>query len=64
MSSYDIGDKVVEKHSKRTGKVIDLNEEFDDEGHKTYSSIKIQFKDGQTDWITEENVTTMLLENS
>ena len=64
MSNYDIGDKVVEKHSKRAGKVMDLIEEFDDEGHKTYGSIKIQFNDGQTDWITEENVITMLLENS
>ena len=64
MSSYSIGDKVVEKHSKRTGKVTDLVEEFDNEGHKTYCSVKIQFEDGQTDWITEDNVTTMLLEKN
>ena len=32
---YDIGNKVVEKKSKRTGKIIDLVEEFDSEGYIT-----------------------------
>jgi hypothetical protein len=59
--NYNIGDKVVEKQSKRSGKVIDLVEEFDNEGNETY--IKIQFEDGQTDWIPNSNVTVMLLEN-
>ena len=61
--NYNIGDKVVEKQSKRTGKVIDLVEEFDNEGNETYHAVKIQFEDGQTDWIPNNNVTVMLLEN-
>ena len=62
--SYNIGDKVVEKHSKRTGKVIDLVEEFDNEGNESYCAVKIQFEDGQSDWISNDNITIMLLENS
>ena len=54
---------MVEKQSKRSGKVIDLVEEFDNEGNETYHAVKIQFEDGQTDWIPNNNVTVMLLEN-
>ena len=61
--NYNIGDKVVEKQSKRPGKVIDLVEEFDNEGNETYRAIKIQFEDGQADWISNDNVTVMLLED-
>ena len=62
--NYNIGDKVVEKHSRRTGKIIDLVEEFDNEGNESYCAVKIQFEDGQSDWIPNNNVTIMLLENS
>jgi len=62
MSKYDIGNKVVEKQSKRTGKIIDLVEEHDSEGNITYRSLKIQFEDGQSDWISDDNVAIMLLE--
>lgn len=62
MSKYGIGDTVVEVASKRTGKVTDLVEEYDNEGNITYRSVKIQFEDGQSDWIADDNVTTMLLE--
>ena len=59
---YDIGNKVVEKKSKRTGKIIDLVEEFDSEGNITYRSVKIQFEDGQSDWVPDDNIAIMLLE--
>ena len=62
MSGYNIGDKIVEVNSKRTGKIIDLVEERDNEGNITYRSVKVQFEDGQSDWMTDDNVTTMLLE--
>ena len=61
-NKYGIGDKVVEKQSKRTGKITDLVEEHDNEGNITYRSMKIQFEDGQSDWVADDNVTTMLLE--
>jgi|TARA_Y100000034_G_C6759275_1_gene338037 hypothetical protein len=62
MSGYNIGDKIVEVNSKRTGKIIDLVEERDNEGNITYRSVKVQFEDGQSDWMADDNVTTMLLE--
>ena len=61
---FGIGDKVVEKQSKRTGKVTDLVEEHDNEGNITYRSVKIQFEDGQTDWMPDEDVAVMLLEDA
>jgi len=64
MSSYNIGDKVVEKESKRTGKIVDLVEERDLEGNITYRSVKILFEDGQKDWIPDDNIAIMLLENN
>tara|TARA_Y100000296_G_scaffold77365_1_gene98937 strand:+ start:842 stop:1036 length:195 start_codon:yes stop_codon:yes gene_type:complete len=64
MSSYNIGDKVVEKASKRTGEIIDLVEERDLEGNITYRSVEIQFEDGQKDWISDDGIAIMLLENN
>tara|TARA_Y100000310_G_scaffold140235_1_gene139606 strand:- start:5 stop:199 length:195 start_codon:yes stop_codon:yes gene_type:complete len=64
MSSYNIGDKVVEKESKRTGKIVDLVEERDLEGNITYRSVEIQFEDGQKDWISDDGIAIMLLENN
>ena len=64
MSSYNIGDKVVEKESKRTGKIVDLVEEHDLEGNLTYRSVKIQFEDGQNDWISDDSIAVMLLEDN
>ena len=61
---FGIGDKVVEKQSKRTGKITDLVEEHDNEGNITYRSVKIQFEDGQTDWMPDEDVAVMLLEDA
>jgi len=59
---YGIGDKIIEKQSKRMGKVTDLVEEHDSDGNISYRSVKVQFEDGQSDWITDDNITTMLLE--
>ena len=64
-NNYNIGDKVVDRTSQRTGKVIDLVEEFDTNGNKTYCSVKVCFdNDGQSDWIPSDSVSIMLLEEN
>ena len=60
--NYDIGDKVVDKASMRMGTVIDLVEERDEEGNITYLGAKMDFGDGQTDWVSGDNVAKMLVE--
>ena len=60
--NYDIGDKVVDKASMRMGTVIDLVEERDEEGNITNLGAKMDFGDGQTDWVSGDNVAKMLVE--
>ena len=63
--TYNIGDSIVERDSKRKGKVLDLLEEKDSNtGNITYSAVKVQFPDGETDWINTEKVSIMLVENA
>mgnify|MGYP003114618190 CR=1 FL=1 len=63
-TNYEIGDQIVERESKRRGTILDLLEERDsDTGNITYSAIKVQFPDGETDWVNTERVSMMLVEN-
>ena len=65
MITYNIGDSIVERDSKRKGKILDLLEEKNpNTGDITYSAVKVQFPDGETDWINTEKVSIMLIENS
>ena len=59
---YEIGDKAVDKQSMRMGTVVDLVEEFDDSGNTTYHAAKIDFGNGTVDWISGDNVTSLLME--
>lgn len=59
---YDIGDKVIEKNSKRTGKILDSLKESDENGVVTYSAVKLQFTDGVVEWINTDMVGVLLLE--
>jgi|TARA_R110002096_G_scaffold220563_1_gene409136 hypothetical protein len=59
---YDIGDKVIEKNSKRTGKILDSLKESDENGTVTYSAVKLQFTDGVVEWINTDMVGVLLLE--
>jgi len=57
-----IGDKIVDSESMRMGTIVDLVEELDADGNMTYQSAKIDFSNGDIDWISGDRVTKLLLE--
>ena len=64
-TQYNIGDSIIDRQSKRQGSVIDLVEERDsDTGAVTYSAVKIAFPDGQSEWVTSDKVSFLLIEDS
>ena len=57
--TYDLGESVVHRNSKKMGKVVDAADSTED---GTTESIKIQFEDGSTDWHSVSEVSKMLTE--
>ena len=57
--TYDLGESVVHRNSKKMGKVVDAADSTED---GTTESIKIQFEDGSTDWHSVDDVSKMLYE--
>ena len=57
--TYDLGESVVHRNSKKMGKVVDAADSTED---GTTESIKIQFEDGSTDWHSVSEVSKMLYE--
>lgn len=64
MSNYNIGDKIIDKESKRQGKIIDIVEETNTEGKITYAAAKIMFESGESDWINNDRISIMLVEEN
>tara|TARA_R100000458_G_C8140671_1_gene152021 strand:- start:383 stop:580 length:198 start_codon:yes stop_codon:yes gene_type:complete len=64
MTNYQVGDKAVDKQSMRMGTIIDLVEEYDEQGNQTYYAAKIDFGDGTSDWINGNNITKLLMETN
>ena len=57
--TYDLGESVVHRNSKKMGKVVDAAESTED---GTTESIKIKYEDGSTDWHSVSEVSKMLTE--
>ena len=57
--TYDLGESVVHRNSKKMGKVVDAADSTED---GTTESIKIKFEDGSTEWHSVGEVSRMLYE--
>jgi hypothetical protein len=57
--TYNLGESVVHRGSKKMGKVVDAADSTED---GTIESVKIQFEDGTTDWHSVSEVSKMLYE--
>ena len=54
---YNLGESVIHRSSKKTGKVVDA---VDSSKDGTTESVQIQFEDGTTGWYPTNEVSKML----
>jgi hypothetical protein len=57
--TYNLGESVVHRNSKKMGKVVDAADSTED---GTTESVKIQFEDGSIEWHSTSAVSKMLYE--
>ena len=57
--TYELGESVVHRCSKKMGKVVDAADSTED---GTTETVKIQFEDGLTEWHSVSEVSRMLYE--
>tara|TARA_Y100000034_G_scaffold111673_1_gene144966 strand:- start:4965 stop:5177 length:213 start_codon:yes stop_codon:yes gene_type:complete len=58
MAMYELGESVVNRNNRKSGKIVDA---VDSENGET-EAVKLQYEDGSVEWMSTNSVSKMLLE--